>query len=200
MKLFELYKPKIPKKVQMVANHYFQFGFGNYDMLDYKLQELGWHNIGAGSYSHVYSNPVKKYVLKINKHPDSAYDDFVQIIKKYKNKHFPIISNRQEWIVNNKKYYVYLIEKLYEIEKDESKLVSDALDAIANSPNKSLEKFSNRNVQLVGKRYPPSLIEAARILGRLMQSHPNRYTDIHDENIMQRSDGTIVIIDPYCGK
>jgi hypothetical protein len=45
----------------------------------------------------------------------------------------------------------------------------------------------------------PDLVKLSRMLGKYKESSniPGMFLDVHDKNIMQRADGTIVITDPY---
>ena len=116
MKLEELYKPKIAKKVTSAAlNFYNDEDDDRSSRLEKALSKLEWYPLGEGYYSKVFCNEHKDYVLKINTLPDPAYQYYVKTIKKYCNPHFPRISNMKELKVDGNTYYVYVIEKLHKI-------------------------------------------------------------------------------------
>ena len=64
------------------------------------------------SFSSVYENDKKNFVLKVTNRPDPEYQRYVDVIKKFDNKHFPKISNMKKLDINCRDYYVYAIEKL----------------------------------------------------------------------------------------
>ena len=93
-------RPKIGKRIEKATFDYFRGHKGSagafksgLEGLGVRLQKLGWTLLGKGYFSSVYQNPKKNYVLKINSRPDEGYAEYVRIIKKTKNKHFPRISD-----------------------------------------------------------------------------------------------------------
>jgi hypothetical protein len=203
MKLDELSKPIINKKISKAVNDYYheRLKDGNYvDMDDVRnlnssLKKFGWNNIGFGSFSIVYENPKKNYVLKVNKTQDTGYALFVNLIRKYPNKHFPKISDLKRMEIDGSLYYIYLIEKLSEFIHPYAYSIANGLNIIAkyNPAPKYFYSYMNEN-QIKFLLKQPELIKAARILGK---HHGRHFMDIHKQNIMVRNDGTLVIIDPY---
>jgi hypothetical protein len=173
-----------------------------------KLSKLGWTKKNSGDFSSVYENPSKSYVIKINNRQDPGFAGFVQLTKKYPNIHFPQITSSKMFSYKNKKLYVYLIEKLYHIQmtpKNERivELIDDIASYVRLSINKrewlentllgmSVEKWltKTRNLQIF--RNDPSLFDAAYTIGM----YGKGALDLKSSNIMQRKDGTIVIVDP----
>jgi hypothetical protein len=225
MKINEFYKPKIGKQVADVAQQYYVNRHNpndtknydeNLDWLKTNLKKLGWEKLDNGGFSYVFENPKKSYVLKINTYEDKGYDKFVQLIKRCRNKHFPRISDRKEMhfdspmYENGLTYYVYLIEKLKPIpepyDQNFSSIIASIIDIYRwqDNPNNKLmleilqqeyDTDDYAGVYLFIKEHP-SLVIAAKILGIKAQDW-GVGIDMHAKNIMQRSDGTIVIIDPY---
>jgi len=152
----------------------------------------------AGYYSTVYSNPKKSYVLKVNDRQDTAYAQYVSLIKKYNNKHFPKISDLKFIEVNGGRYYIYLIEKLDDV-RSEMKHLANVFSEIIDCPYSSLTFFNTSHTQLDYLKQNPELVTALRIIGKFKHNIKNPYisNDMHGGNIMQRKDGTIVITDPY---
>jgi len=188
MKLFEL---KITKKIGKVAHQYFKSD--SYDAkyeLQKQLKKLGWKELGSGAFSHVWENPNKSYVLKINSQPDIGYATYVKIIKKHKNKHFPKISEMKVWKVGRHKFYIYAIEKLYRVTGQSSRDLAYELGNIMEDPKRPLEKLLKHQTKYL--RNHPDLVKAAIIIGK----DGDGIIDMHGENIMQRKDGTIIITDP----
>lgn len=173
--------------------------------LDQNLAKLGWYKIGGnageGSYSKVFTNDKKHYVMKVNHRPDPAFSDFAALVKSHPNPHFPKIGKMQTFEVYDDTYYVYLIEKLEKIEIGEAIELSSVYESIvraARMGNDSaiknhvakFKKFGNK-----AKKYKldDSLIDALILIGKMSGDH---VLDLHEENIMMRKDGTIVITDP----
>src|ERR1035441_6235229 len=113
-------KPVITKPVTKATFDYFQQKYNqkgseygdDESELESKLAKFGWERLGAGVYSSVYGKTKKSYVLKINKRPDEGYEKYVKLIKKYRNKYFPRITDMKVLKIGGEKYYVYLIERL----------------------------------------------------------------------------------------
>jgi len=203
MRLDEYSKPIIPKKFYKTVNDsYVNKKFEPYEMKD-KLETLGWYETGKGAYSDVYENKNKPYVLKLNTSPDSAYNYYVQSIKKYHNKHFPKISDLKFMELGGKRYYIYLIETLLPIDGAygglEHMLVR-YLEKIMINPSARISDFAFPEREKNYFKKNPDLVKAARIVGKNKLNYKGEefmYLDIHFGNIMKRNDGTIVITDPY---
>lgn len=149
------------------------------------LEKKGWTPIGDGAFSVVYENPKKSYVLKINVRPDPAFQHYVNLTKRFKNRHFPKISDVQEFKVGIDTYYVYLIEKLY------------------GGYNPAKEWISRLNYEHDGeirpqtKKYFDKNKELYRALMLIYKNIKPFHLDLHYDNILKRKDGTTVISDPY---
>jgi len=209
MLLNELYKPKIGNPLTTAVAGYYKTPNRMNSDLSEKLKKLGWTMLAdPGAFSAVYGNPKKNYVIKINLNPDSAFADYASVIKKYRNKHFPKISDMKSMKFPDRgymnTYYVYLIEKLHPISMDNkifAKLISQIMDMPTTNINEIYKIFEedwsrikNTKEVIAYFRKNPSLVRAARIAGRNIGGHCN---DMHSGNIMQRQDGTVVITDPY---
>lgn len=221
MKLTELYRPKLGKNIVGAAKEYYANRnspdaltfISNNEWLDEKLYTLGWEKLSEGAYSFVYENDKKNYILKVNFKQDLGYDQFVKLIHRRRNKHFPRISDKQQLSFASYNYNIYLIEKLIKIPEPYCQYYSSIISAIMRlyheEMNPSLKMvldylqknyFTKREFQK-GKQFilsNPDLVKAAAILGTAQKYH-KLYNDLHAKNIMKRDDGTIVIIDPYVG-
>lgn len=201
MRLEEYSKPKIPVKFSKAAFAYNRGEISEYSMKN-KLKNLGWEFLNSGYYSNVYQNPNKPYILKVNSKIDTAYAQYVTLVRKIHNKHFPKISDLKFIELDGKRYYIYLIEKLEPCRDDIKYDLSLILSKIVDYPGSSFAYFERtyRNKQEVLDllKNQPELIKVARIIGKY-RSKLKVYVenDLHSGNIMQRVDGTIVITDPY---
>lgn len=196
-----------------------KYDYGMEDDYDYKLtlndemKKLGWYKIGNNSsYSSVFFNKSKPYILKINNNQDRAFAWFAFLTKKFPNPHFPNIGNMKVIKIGQskyaRKYYVYLIETLHEVTNypriDKNFPFCYPCQAVLYNPATPLKEITYLNRSAKKQKIPasainyfkqnPKFLEALRILGWY---HKNFQFDLHNENMMQRSDRTIVIIDPY---
>ena len=173
------------------------------DFFIQELKKLGWVPAGEGQLSEIYINPKKSYILKINKTPDAAYEHFTRITKQFPNKHFPKIGDKKSIMVHNEKYYVYVIEKLYPLNQERAEELADQfsdlvcfywVDGGMDDPDNDgwPKQFPDDSKNYF--KANPSLLKALKILADQSKRFEE---DIHSGNIMQRKDGTIVIIDPY---
>jgi hypothetical protein len=193
MKINEVIKPRISLPVSRAAGTFYRKhqadDIDSHDNLEKKLKKYGWRYLSSGALSNVFGNSKKSYVLKINKQPDPAFQSFVNLIKKYPNKHFPKISDMKEYKVGKKKYYVYMIEKLYKV-RDE--FIKDLIYSYANGNPIDVMRTNADYLEYLNKH--PSLKQALDIL---IKNEKRHRIDLHSDNFMKRKDGTIVLTDPY---
>ena len=214
MKLEELVQRK-NEPLSKVATDYFLNGNGLTPdiFVIVKLKALGWEQYGTGAYSNVYANPKKNYVLKLNKTSDEGYENYVELIKQHPNPHFPKISAVKTLNVNNERYpcnlSLYLIEKLYKVPYAKTTYYTASFYKVTTDYYKSLEtlieedirasswskQFNPTSIELLKEN--PLLVKALQLIGEFKKA--GHGIDIHDNNYMQRKDGTIVITDPYVG-
>jgi len=175
-----------------------EVGQSQYNLID-KLENLGWNKVGnRSSYSDVFVNASKPYILKINKEPDRAFAWFAFLTRRFPNIHFPRIGNMKVYKTSpksTKKYYIYLIEKLEEISNSYTYASNWRNDVRLFSSyvwgRCDIEELKNTEGDLGREKL---FIDALTIL----KENKNEFrVDLHNENLMQRTDGTIVIIDPY---
>lgn len=131
--------------------------------------------LGSGYYSSVYDLTHDK-VLKISYHRDAGYQSFVQFCYDNESKHLPRIYEEGEWL--GLKYYV--LEKLKPMDEEKP------------TPEYHWLSFYIRYKER-GFLLGIELIKTILKLGPLVD-------DLHDENIMYRHDGTLVITDPCCSE
>jgi hypothetical protein len=180
--------------------------YNNTGDLIYKLKQSGWNKIGnPSSYSDIFANDSKPYILKINRTQDKGFAWFAFLTRKFPNPHFPKIGNMKVITgpqrhtmrgsaLPREKFYIYLIEKLEEIsyrsDYDWRDNIYDCKKYIAGEL--SLDELQ-RELSSSALR-EQSFIDALTIL---TNNNKGFRADLHYENIMQRQNGTLVIIDPY---
>jgi hypothetical protein len=159
-----------------------------------KLSKLGWHYLNDGHFSAVFTNDKKPFVLKINKSPDKGFEHYATLIKDFDNVHFPKIGDMKVMNINGRKFYIYLIEKLSALGRDNG-IDTSTFFRIIQYPTRSLEELYPFGAPVpYYLKNDPSLVDALRLVGKYMEGFLN---DMGRSNVMQRSDGTIVITDPY---
>jgi hypothetical protein len=206
MKIFELRQPKIIKPIFTATSEYFKNKSLDADgkILSLKLSKLGWTYNNKGCFSSVYTNPNKRFVLKINNRPDRGYARYIEILKDNPNIHFPNIGDMKVVEFGGFNYYVYLIEKLknlpltinYEGVKIDTDILTDCLQRIATGWSRDYKWFTRYfdDKTMFYLEEQPELVKAAQIIGK---NQEDRFLDMHSGNFMIRNDGTIVITDPY---
>jgi len=182
------------------------------------LEKRGWKFHGSGSFSKVFTNEKYPFVLKVTEEYDRAFAHFAILTHKFPNKHFPVIGNAKILTDDNgNKYHLYVMEKLYKLDRTESRyfnnnfrLFSTFMNAMnwydtdkltipvirktfefindENSNGSNFDKDTFKDFLRKNK----SLIEA---LGTVAKYGKGQF-DIHGDNIMKREDGTLVVIDP----
>lgn len=98
--------------------------------------------------------------------------------------------------VNNKDYYIYLIEKLKPLTKIQKRFYNELIEKILKNPHASTKDmfYPYKVPSFIINN--PDFIKAVQLL-RSYSRNSGYSLDIHYDNIMKRSDGSIVITDPY---
>ncbi|VVC05189.1 Uncharacterised protein [uncultured archaeon] len=158
------------------------------------FKKLGWQYTDSGSFSSVFVNPKKLYILKINYRADRPFAWFALLTRKFPNPHFPRIGDMKIFNFQHQRYYMFMIEKLEDGNiPPEWKYFRD----VGTWKHTSVLK---KNLLLLPKRTQqyfqenPSLVDALEIISTYRHGYK---LDIFPSNIMFRKDGTLVIVDPY---
>ena len=160
-------------------------------------EELGLPLYGRGAFGRVIQSPDPDWVYKFYER-DSAYDAYVDFLQQHPNKHFPVIKKVKKitnffrrYGIHPDKFTVVTIEKLNKIPPMKLMLVLRVLD---------MHQFDRDRI---GLDVPPmeqkklyELWMAAQQIRKSSVMRPGRFMDFHGGNVMQRDDGTVVIIDP----
>jgi len=151
------------------------------------LHQTGWKPIGHGACSSVCENERYPYLLKLNRFQDNAFAKFAVLCRQHKdNPHFPVIGNAKPIHIGDTRYVAYMIEKLQEL--------SDR--GLAGEILRTAEKLIKNPSMSNELNLEDSLFEAIKLTVRHGLSIRAKI-DLHSENVMQRSDGTVVIVDPW---
>lgn len=181
--------------------------------------ELGLQKMGNGAFGHVIQSPDPNWVYKVLE-KDPAYEEYINFVMQNPNKHFPKIKRIKKMTsffkrygVQENKFSVIVIEKLETIPREKRSFVVELVNArsLDNKPRDLPEhepnddRFTFNDIVYANDRedYPQGwkqgemreLWEAAKETHRISKAD-DYFLDLHSGNIMQRADGTIVLIDP----
>ncbi len=190
-----------------------------YHMAD-RLVAKGGKHLGIGAYGNVYYHPSWDYVMKVFETSDECYLRFIRFAQKHPEiAAFPKVIQKPKAFVpsyirslyNEKQQMLYL-EKLNRLSGANREAMNTMPDTLANifkmfklgvAEGRTLEEMPTI------KGYLEKLIDTAPafkpVVDALMLifSNPifaNCYPDLHDQNLMERPNGEIVITDPMAVK
>ena len=126
---------------------------------------------------------------------------FASLVRKYPSKHFPKIGNVKSFFLDGCSYQIYLMEKLEPltctINGGRLAFMLEYLEAATDSyiMTNIISRWPDIGMlrDLLAKQ--PGLVKAMKVI--LDHNMGARCIDLHAANIMQRANGTVVIIDPY---
>lgn len=155
---------------------------------DYKtiLGTKGWKSLGSGSYGDVYGKPGVDYVLKVFNADDHAYRDYLDLIARYDNPHFPVIKGKLVKITPQ--IYAVRLEKL-------SPYRRISIDGLGLSYIIQLYlRFGDVSTSAIADAFDayPRLRECLDLIRVNLSNHS---MDVNPENVMMRGD-ELVITDP----
>lgn len=177
--------------------------------------ELGLKKLGHGAFGIVLQSPDPNWVYKVIE-KDPAYEEYIDFITENPNNHYPKIKRVKKmtsffkrYQLQEDKFTVIVIEKLEPIPKEKQKFIVDLAnedvddipeytpDGDTNDSRFTLEEIMSHNwgewtaENLWGAYYAALTLRRSEL-----RRDSETYIDLHAGNIMQRKDGTIVIIDP----
>lgn len=156
--------------------------------IEQKLASIGWNRVGLGAYGIVFKNPKYPYVIKVFSDDPNYYTWFEFMRANQDNPHIPKIIGYRA-ILDDRALAIRL-EKLYSIDIDQFKAVNEIDKRIQYSKGTSREA---EVLEFLENKYP----EYSKLIALIKLLHEKTpWLDLHADNVMQRSDGTIVITDP----
>ena len=176
--------------------------------------ELGLKKLGSGAFGDVMQSPDPNWVYKVLE-KDPAYEEYIDFIAKNPNKHYPKIKRVKKmtsffkrYQVQESKFTVIVIEKLEPIPQERIDFAVDLVnsdvddipshnpDGDENYSGLTLEELMSHDWEEWTSEDMWSTYYAARTLRKSELKRSGTFMDLHKNNIMQRADGTIVLIDP----
>jgi hypothetical protein len=157
-----------------------------WEKFKFELAELGFERLGSGVFGTVFERPGYPWVFKVFNN-DPGYLAYLNYVINHQNlSAVPKIKGRPVRI--NKNTYAIRMEPLY-------KLRSELAWELNNTPTDGLKSSAYKEfVDMIAQQWP----DVAKVLADLpgITGKSRLYLDLHDENVMQRADGTPVITDP----
>ena len=162
-------------------------GKGNLEKEEIALRKYGFEKVGSGAFAQVYEKPNYPWVLKVF-HNDPGYMGWLRFCMKHQNnKYIPKLRGSFIRVVPYEKIYAVRMEKLFPVTWKEYIGIDHKFD-----DGLDLFKLGYNLKSVVNK------LDMDRDLAEVIQEL-SMYTselDLHDENVMKRSDGQIVFSDP----
>ena len=156
-----------------------------WEKFKFELEELGFEELGSGGFGIVFERPGYPWVFKVFNN-DPGYMAYLNYVIHHQNlSAVPKIKGRPVRI--NKNTYAVRMEPLYKLRGELAWEFNDAPTALNSSEYKEF-------VVNIAKQWPDVATVLADLPGITGKSR--LYLDLHDENVMQRADGTPVITDP----
>ena len=181
----------------------------------------GFHPIGKGSKGRVYGSDSYPYVVKLFR-KDRAYEAFLNFAKAFPNKHYAKARGEVKTISEEGEYRIIRLEKLVRASEATARMYLESMRALTSlrvlkalehhdedDLIASFERFSNYGIknnahlmamiekdEQVLADMNPTFVEAMRqIIDSFADSEVGAF-DTNPANVMERPDGTPVIIDP----
>lgn len=152
----------------------------------FELEELGFTRLGRGAYGVVFEKPGYPWVFKVFNN-DPGYFTYLNFARNNQNlSAVPKIKGK--FIRINDNTYAVRMEKLYPVNRDE---LHNLLETLRQFFKTDDPVGYQDQIDKLNEEYPDiaAVMERLTKLGKF-------YIDLHEENIMQREDGSLVITDP----
>lgn len=174
------------------------------------MRDNGFTALGAGAFGTVWTHPRLPYVLKVFSADDRAYIDWIMYARQHKdNPHMPrFISPRLTRI--NANVVAVRMEKLDPIEGGGRKVTYESAQLIQMTklsgfdlPSQVVEALGymsdQGNLQRYCQRYAPQWLAALDLVKQFVDT-TGYGLDMHDKNVMDRGQFTLVITDPVADR
>lgn len=148
-----------------------------------RIEKKGWFEIDRGLYSVVYAHKDFPYMIrKISKTDKDPWQKYIKWVFNENNKHLPRVFN----ISVKKDYLVVDMERLSPFEID-----------LENHPE--LFRYVDNSLSYKAKTKKPEFVPNTlpSVLNKMKRRFGIGSVDMHEGNLMVRSDNTTVITDPY---
>ena len=185
------------------------------------LKQNGFKEIGDGNFAVTYAKPGHNRVVKVSTQADVCWIRFAQYAMSVTdNKHLPKIPWIRRYQGNREgiaqEFFITIIERLLPITSDNITSIKDPAILLGLFHYGDFAPFMRNRIldalHVIGYAKDEWLDGDEKIVAAKFGDHPfiqaleminstkgRCWTDLHEENLMVRSDGTIVITDPIAG-
>jgi len=164
------------------------------DALELFYQELkiyGFEELGRGQGGLAFIHPSYPLACKIFSQ-DSGYMDFLRYAQSHQsNPHVPKFRGKMMKI--NEDTFVVRMERLFPIKDNLAFELAISELSPVKFRHEFEQKLKNSEFPVLSNKLPQMLT----LISDLFKMFPGSRLDFHDKNVLQRKDGTIVLIDPF---
>jgi len=169
--------------------------FGDsYEKFATELKAAGFKKLGAGIKAIVYEHPQLPYVIKVFNNDPKYFKYFNWARENQDNPHVPQI--RGKYIKINERLYAVRMEKLIPVTRDYEfirKYIDPKIPVVdPQSIFLATMILSPKNSEFLENNYP-KMVEVKSFIHSVVKVGAD---DLHNGNVMKRSDGTLVVTDP----
>jgi len=155
------------------------------------LKNAGYEHLGSGTLALIFAKPNSSTCLKLFLTSDQAYIEFINMVMRIPNPHFPKFKGKLIKVTND--YYAIQMERLTPI-TSEMRYMTDTIDNYTTDIhyNGVAGHITLENMKNIEKKQP-GITEACDIIANNISKR--RMIDMHSANFMMRGN-VLVIIDP----
>lgn len=157
------------------------------------LIRAGYKELGTGGFAGVYAKDGSPDCVKLYTTRDRGYSDFLSMVAKNPNLHFPRITGRRRLLGS---YYAVRMERLTPAPKEmhpQIEMIDDYIISIKYSDYLDRERIEEVHAYMDAH---PDLKEACDLIAQVLRNGGGDYLcDLAPRNVMMRGD-TLVITDP----
>lgn len=170
-----------------------------------KLLGVQGRRLGSGAYATAYWSPSRKKVIKIGR-LDDPYLDYVRAIKRRKSSLFPKISDLLICLESgtdrddNEGAYAVVMERLIRPSSRKQRARVNLAIAMFDTEGWDVEA-DELIVNVIHAGMSAAMFKQLKRAADFVKELVNEFDhcmDMHDENIMLRRNGQLVLTDPFC--
>jgi len=181
------------------------------------LKQNGFKKLGGGVFAVAYGKPGHNRIVKVSKRQDDCWIKFAQwAMSKTNNKHLPKIPWIKRYQGKRKgkatEFFITIIERLNPLTKSAITKIADPGVLLGLKHFADLDWVTMETIKKNYNSYVRASSQSRKDFSSQYANHPfvralrqinnfqgKCYQDLHMGNLMQRSDGTVIITDPIAG-